>query len=244
MATATGVEVALLGEVATRRGGDLIPLPGLRARSLLAALARRPGRACSSQSLIEEVWGDEPPRSPTNALHTQISRLRAALPEGVLEKGPAGYRLVLDRMQVDLTLVRVCEQRAQQQRADGDLSGAVATARDGAGCGAASRGADLAIGDLAREIADEATARAAALDAVELAATVAMGELEQALPLARAAAVRAPVDEQVHGQLMLVLSGLGLDSEALEVFAGLRTRLADRLGADPSPGWSISIRRS
>ncbi|TCN51647.1 putative ATPase [Rhodococcus sp. SMB37] len=230
-----GVEVALLGEVATRRGDELIPLPGLRARSLLAALARRPGRACSSQSLIEEVWGDELPRSPTNALHTQISRLRDALPDGVLERGPAGYRLVLDRMQVDLTLVRVCEQRAQQQRADGDLSGAVATVRKARALWRGEPGADLATGDLAREIADEATARAAALDAVELAATVAMGELEQALPLARAAAVRAPVDEQVHGQLMLVLSGLGLDSEALEVFAGLRTRLADRLGADPSP---------
>ncbi|MGW5073525.1 BTAD domain-containing putative transcriptional regulator [Rhodococcus sp. NPDC004095] len=234
-AASTGVEVALLGEVATRRGGALVPLPGARARTLLVALARTPGRARSAQALIEDVWGDDPPRSPTNALHTQISRLRAALPDGVLESGPAGYRLALSRTQVDVTLARALEQRAQQQQADGDPLAAVTTVRQARALWRGDPGADLPVGEQADELAGEAAARAAALDVVELTALVATGELRQALPLARAVVARAPLDEQAHGQLMLVLSGLGLGNEALEVFAGLRERLADRLGTDPSP---------
>ncbi|MFF0815849.1 BTAD domain-containing putative transcriptional regulator [Rhodococcus sp. NPDC003318] len=234
-AASPGVEVALLGEVATRRGGDLVPLPGTRARSLLVALARTPGRMRSAQALIEDVWGDAPPKSPMNALHTQISRLRAALPDGVLESGPAGYRLDLSRAQVDLTLARALEQHAQQQHADGDHLGAVATVRRARDLWRGEPAADLPPGDLARELAEDASSRSAALDAVEIAALVAAGELRQALPLARTSAARAPLDEQAHGQLMLVLYGLGLGNEALEVFAGLRERLADRLGTDPSP---------
>ncbi|MFE3293699.1 BTAD domain-containing putative transcriptional regulator [Rhodococcus sp. NPDC059234] len=229
------IEVALLGEVSTRRDGVLAPLPGARARSLLIALARRPGAARSAQALIEDVWGESPPRAPLNALQTQISRLRAALPAGAIEMGPAGYRLDLGRGQVDLTLARMLEQQAQQQHSEGDHRGAVATAQRARALWRGEPAADVPPGDLARELADEAAARLAGLEAVELAALVAAGELTLALPIARVAAERAPLDEQAHGQLMVVLHGLGRPNEALEVFAGLRARLADRLGTDPSP---------
>ncbi len=227
--------MALLGVVSTRRGGELVAVAGPRARILLVALARTPGRVRSAQALIEDVWGESPPRSPANALHTQISRLRAVLPDGALESGPAGYRLDLSRTQVDLTLARVLEQQAQQRNADGDHGGAVDAVRQAKALWRGEPGADLPSGDLARELADDAATRASALDLVELTALVSAGALREALPLARSATDRAPLDEQAHGQLMLVLHGLGLGNEALEVFAGLRTRLAEQLGTDPSP---------
>ncbi|WP_342215188.1 AfsR/SARP family transcriptional regulator [Nocardia farcinica] len=96
------IVVGLLGEVALRRDAALVPVPGVRARLLLTALALRPGRHRGATSLIEDVWGDSPPRAPMNALHTQVSRLRAALPDGAVEAGPAGYRLLLRPAQVDL----------------------------------------------------------------------------------------------------------------------------------------------
>lgn len=229
------IEVALLGEVSTRRDGGLVPLPGARARSLLVALARRPGRARTAQALIEDVWGDDPPRSPSNALHTQISRLRAALPEGAIEMGPAGYRLELARTQVDLTLARVWEQQAQQQLAEGEPREAVDTVRRAMALWRGEPGADLPDGDLARDLGAEAAARSTALASVELAALVAAGDLGEALPLARERAERAPLDENAHEQLMTVLYRLGRIGDALDVFAGLRGRLVDRLGADPSP---------
>ncbi|MGW4478986.1 BTAD domain-containing putative transcriptional regulator [Rhodococcus triatomae] len=230
-----GVVVGLLGPVVTRRGGDLAVVAGSRARSLLVALARRPGSYRSAAALIEDVWGDEPPRSPANALHTQISRLRGVLPDGAVESGPAGYRLTLTRTQVDLTLARALEQQAQQCHADGDHRGAVDTARRARSLWRGDPGGDLPAGELAEGLAAEAAARADALDAVELAALVTGGEARQALPLARSVAARRPLDEQAHGQLMLALAEAGLTGEAHAVFADLRARLAQELGADPSP---------
>lgn len=227
--------VALLGEVATRRDGVLVALPGTRSRSLLVALAQHPGRSRSAQGLIDDVWGDDPPRSPMNALHTQISRLRAALPEGALEAGPSGYRLTLAKNQVDLTLARMLEQRAQQHHAEGDHRGsvdAVARARE---LWRGEAGVDLPDGPVARELATEATARRTALDSVEVAALLALGEYDAALPAGRRRCEEFPLDEQAHLDLMRVLVGAGRDSDALEVFANFRRRIADELGADPSP---------
>ncbi|MDH6680352.1 putative ATPase/DNA-binding SARP family transcriptional activator [Rhodococcus sp. LBL1] len=228
------VEVALLGDVATRRDGVLAPLAGPRARSLLVALARRPGRSRSAAALVEDVWGDAPPRSPTNALHTQISRLRSALPDGVIEVGPAGYRLLLEPEQVDLTRARMLVRQAGQCHADGDQQGAVEAVRQARALWRGDPGADLPDGNLADDLATEAAAHRGALDAVELAALVAAGAYDDALPIARSAAGASPLDEGRHALLMECLHGVGRSSEALEVFAGLRGRLADRLGADPS----------
>jgi len=92
--------VSLLGEIAlSRDGAARAAVPGARARLLIAALATHPGRSRAAQALIDDVWGEQPPRAPMNALHTQVSRLRSALPDGALEAGPAGYRLILGEEQ-------------------------------------------------------------------------------------------------------------------------------------------------
>ncbi|WP_241665859.1 BTAD domain-containing putative transcriptional regulator [Prescottella subtropica] len=229
------VEVALLGGVATRRDGELVPLPGPRARALLVALARRPGRSRSVAALVDDVWGEQPPRSPVNALHTQISRLRAVLPDGAIAAGPSGYRLTLAPGQVDLALVRSLTRRAGQSHADGDLIDALDTVRDARALWRGEPGADLPDGGLADDLAAEAASYRRALDTVQLAALIAAGRFADALPLARAAAAAAPLDEAAAVQWMECLRGVGRGGEALDVFAALRVRLADRLGADPSP---------
>lgn len=230
----TSVVVALLGGVATRRDdGALLPLPGARARSLLAALAMHTGRVRSSQALIDDIWGDQPPRAPMNALHTQVSRLRAALPEGAIEMSAAGYRLALPKHQVDLSLARSLEQRAQQLHAEGAYEACLEVVAQARALWRGEPGADLPAGELARELADSAHARLAALDAVAVAAHLASGDAEGAIEPARAATQRSPLDEAAHVALMRVLARAGRPNEALEVFAALRTRLADELGADP-----------
>lgn len=139
VSTVDSTLVALLGEVALRRDGALAAVPGARARLLVAALATHPGRSRSAQALIDEVWGEDPPRAPMNALHTQVSRLRSALPDGVLEIGPAGYRLVLAPDQVDLTLAHELEKQARQAHSRGDDGQAAWSCWTGpATCGVAS----------------------------------------------------------------------------------------------------------
>ncbi|MFC0448732.1 BTAD domain-containing putative transcriptional regulator [Rhodococcus jostii] len=229
----TPIQVALLGEVSTCRSGVLAPLPGTRARSLLVALARDPGRSRSAQALIDEVWGDDPPRSPMNALHTQVSRLRAALPDGALEIGPAGYRLRVPRDAVDLTRAEDVARRLRGRdhgRSVGpdEIRAALALWRG-------EPGADLPDGAAATELATDAAVIRGRLEAAELAALMDTGDWEAALPRARFQVAAEPLGERAHADLMRALAGLGRDNEALDVFATFRKRLVDRLGADPSP---------
>ncbi|MEU4839103.1 AfsR/SARP family transcriptional regulator [Nocardia testacea] len=225
--------VTLLGRIALRRDAGLVALPGTRARLLLVALALRPGRSRSAARLIEDVWGEEPPRSPMNALHTQISRLRAALPEGVLEAGPAGYRLALEPEQVDLTAARQSARRAGAALAAGDPAAALAITERARGLWSGEPGTELPPSEPATELAELAAEYAGELDDIERAAREACGDLDGAVEIARAQARRRPADEGRARTLMRLLAAAGRDNEALDVFAALRTTLATELGTDP-----------
>ncbi|MGW4242233.1 AfsR/SARP family transcriptional regulator [Nocardia sp. NPDC004722] len=227
--------VALLGEIALRRDGALAAVPGARARLLVAALATHPGRSRGAQALIDEVWGDTPPRAPMNALHTQVSRLRSALPDGALEIGPAGYRLALAPEQVDLTLAQQLEKQARQAHTTGDDRTCLTLLAAARSLWRGEPAADLPPGPVAEELATLAAVRLRALDALELAAREAIGDLPAAIELAERAAAADPFDEPAHGTLMRLLAATGRTNEALDVFATLRTRLVDQLGADPGP---------
>ncbi|MFI7668705.1 AfsR/SARP family transcriptional regulator [Nocardia sp. NPDC049526] len=229
------VVVALLGEIALRRDGTLAALPGARSRLLLAALALRPGRSRSAQALIDEVWGEQPPRAPMNALHTQVSRLRAALPDAALEIGPAGYRLTLTADQVDLTLADDLVRAARAKQADGDHAGCLEVLTQARSLWRGEPGADLPAGDLADELRAAAAHRWSELEAIEVAARVAGGDLDGAVAITRRTAAAKPLDEAAHATLMRLLAAAGRPNEALDVFASIRGRLVEELGADPGP---------
>ncbi|MBP2188816.1 AfsR/SARP family transcriptional regulator [Nocardia goodfellowii] len=227
------VVVALLGEIALRRDGTLTAVPGARSRLLLAALALRPGRARSAAALIDDVWGEQPPRAPMNALHTQVSRLRAALPEGALEIGPAGYRLILRPDQVDLTLAAELLRDARRRQDSGDAAGCVQAVAQARRLWRGEPSADLPPGQVADELSTAAAARLRELDALELSARRSGGDLDGALRIARRLAAEQPLDEPAQLTLMRLLASTGRGNEALESFAAFRTRLGDHLGADP-----------
>jgi DNA-binding SARP family transcriptional activator len=44
-------------------GGDLLPIAGSKERAVLAFLLARGGRVVSVDDLIEELWGEHPPRT-------------------------------------------------------------------------------------------------------------------------------------------------------------------------------------
>ncbi|WP_459962625.1 AfsR/SARP family transcriptional regulator [Nocardia sp. IFM 10818] len=235
LAAGDPVLVGLLGEIALRRDGALTPVPGTRSRLLLAALATHPGRSRSAQVLIDDIWGEDPPRAPMNALHTQVSRLRSLLPDGALEIGPAGYRLQLAPEQVDVTLAEQLEQGARQADTAGDHDTCLALIAAAHALWRGDPAADLPPGPVAEELTRLAATRRRALHALELNVREACGDLPGALDLARRAVAANPLDEPAHATLMRVLAASGRTNEALEVFAHLRARLSEQLGADPGP---------
>lgn len=93
--------MAILGDLLVTDDADRpVEVGGARLRALLTRLALTPGRAVGADALVDALWGDAPPADRLNALQSLVSRLRRVLP-GLVESGPAGYRLALDPGRVD-----------------------------------------------------------------------------------------------------------------------------------------------
>ncbi len=233
-AWAAGTVVAVLGPVSVLRDGALMPVPGRRPRTLVAALALDAGRFISAASLIDEVWGDALPRDPMNALHTQLSRLRALLPDGALEQGPAGYRLALARSEVDLSAAEDGIGHAEAAARRGEASPALALLDLVTAPMRGVPGDDLPDGPVRDALRASAFRMQERAEAVYVDGAMAAGRYADALPLLRALCERRPMDEPAHAKLMRVLAETGRGNEAVALYAQLRSRLADGLGTDPS----------
>ncbi len=98
------MEIRVLGPVEVRDTDAEVPLGGPRQRRLLAALVVNAGKVVSVDRLIDAVWaGEEPPERAARTLNTYLSRLRAALGDGLVQKRDPGYSLVVDSDMIDAT---------------------------------------------------------------------------------------------------------------------------------------------
>src|SRR5262249_50544792 len=89
-----GVQIGILGSFEVRADdGRAADVPGARLRALLIALALEPGHVVPKATLIDWIWGEHPPADAANALQRLVSRLRKALPEGLIDGHTDGYRL-------------------------------------------------------------------------------------------------------------------------------------------------------
>lgn len=209
--------VGLLGPVSV--GG--VEVPGIRAKRLLTSLALAGGRARTADRLIDDVWGDTPPKSPHSALHTQISRLRQLLGEGTVVGVGSGYRL--NGVATDLELV-------ESALAGGDPD-AVAAAAD---LWRGQPGDDLGVdADLARQLRRRADVAWARVEEFRGTAALAAGDFATARLIAEQRCAADTLNETAHVLLMQALAGEGRRGDALAVFARLRRSLATELGVDP-----------
>lgn len=227
------VRYGILGTTqADRADGTPVPLGGARLRALLAALALRPGRALSADVLIADVWGADPPADSAGALQALVGRLRRALGRAAIDSVDGGYRLCAASDSVDL-------HRFERLAADG---GRALTEADPA------RAADLldealalwrgpALADLPDAHVEAARIESRRLDAqrTRLAADLALGRADRALPTLHALCQDHPLDEPLQALRLRALRAAGRTAQALAAYEEIRTSLADRLGADPGP---------
>ena len=230
------VQIAVLGPLEVRAdAGQPVEVGGARLRRLLILLALEPGRVVTTSRLVDGVWEDDRPAGAANALQALVSRLRRAIPEIVLESRPAGYRLVVEPDAVD---ARRFERLAAAGRArlPVDPAGAAATLREALALWRGPALADVADADFARaRVARLTELRLTAIeDRVE--ADLRLGAGPSLVPELQELVAAHPLREPPIGQLMRALRAAGRPSAALSVFEQARGRLADQLGADPSPG--------
>jgi len=231
--------IGLLGPLQARDGtGHAVHVGGRQLRVLLILLALEAGRVVPSGSLAGQIWPDEAPTNPGNALQTLVSRLRAELRRSgldrVIESHPAGYRLAVRPDAVDALAFEALAVRGRRALADGDPHQAAAMLRSAL---ASWRGQPLA------DAAGYEFADAAAAKLTELRSSVLTDRIEADLALGDGASLVAelrvllsadPLAERPRALLMRALYADGRQAEALEVYHQGRELLADRLGIDPS----------
>ena len=75
------MEFRLLGPLEVVDGDRLLALGGVKPRSLLALLLLHANEVVSTDRLIDELWGDEPPATAAKSVQVHVSRLRKELGE-------------------------------------------------------------------------------------------------------------------------------------------------------------------
>lgn len=227
-------EVAVLGAVeVTVPGGRTVNPPGATTRALLAALAlAAPGRR-GIDALTDELWGDEPPRNPRGSLQTLVSRLRAAIGGDLVRSEVDGYSLAVD---TDLALARRLD--AEAARLDDADPARLSLLEDALALWRGEPGADLNRAPVATMLSDSAAALRERIETARAHSLVAVGRSADAVEILTPHVEARPYDESAHLQLMTALAAADRPQEAIAVFAALRERLRDDLGADPGPAAS------
>ncbi|MGW0894205.1 BTAD domain-containing putative transcriptional regulator [Saccharopolyspora sp. NPDC002578] len=229
------MRVAMLGPFRLHAADGLpIEVGGPRVRTLLARLALDAGHVVPTETLIADLWGARQPAGALNALQSLVSRARRVTEVAQPRSGTAGYRLPLDRDEVDV------------HRFDGLVASGRARLRAGdlAAAGTALRGA-LALwrGAALVDFTDSpfAAPHIARLDETRLAALeeridadLRLGGHGELIAELDGLCARHPLRERLTALRMRALRAAGRRSDALAAYEAHRADLAHRLGVDPS----------
>ncbi|WP_171118927.1 MULTISPECIES: BTAD domain-containing putative transcriptional regulator [unclassified Streptomyces] len=227
------VRYRILGTTqAVRPDGSVVPIGGARLRALLTVLALRAGRVVPVGLLVDEVWDGEPPADAAGALQALVGRLRRVLGAEAIRSAEGGYRLAAAPDDIDLHRFERLADEGTRALADGDPAKAAVLLDD-----ALALWQDPALADLPDRTVEAARCAARRLDArrARLAAAVALGQAEQALPELTALCESHPLDEPLQALRLRALRDASRTAEALAAYEDVRRLLGDRLGADPGP---------
>jgi DNA-binding SARP family transcriptional activator/tetratricopeptide (TPR) repeat protein/DNA-binding transcriptional ArsR family regulator len=224
------VDFRILGPLVVRDRGRLIELHRRKPRALLAFLLLRPGETCSSDALIDALWGERPPRTARAALQNYVAQLRRALGPGVLVSRGGGYLLDVSSEQIDLG--RFERLTGEGRAAEGEdrvekLQEALALWRG-------PPLVDLAFEPFAAlETPGLEELRTAALEDL-IEARLLLGAGPELVPELEQLVADYPFRERLRGQLMLALYRAGRQADALDAYQETRHTLVDELGIEPS----------
>jgi DNA-binding SARP family transcriptional activator len=236
------LSVGLLGPLSATLNGIQVTPSAPKQRQVLALLALNAGRVVTVPTLIEELWGDRPPRSYATTLQTYIFQLRngleAAAPGGPAARGMlstrhAGYQL--EHVHTDVEDFSALAQAGRMAAEEGDHH--VASERLSGALGI-WRGPALVDVRMGRVLELEAASLKETQMGVlnrRINADLALGRHDDMLGELTLAVARNPMNEIFCGFMMIALYRSGHVARSLEAFHRLRSVLQDELGVEPCP---------
>ncbi|MGW6973971.1 AfsR/SARP family transcriptional regulator [Streptomyces sp. NPDC054952] len=241
------MDIDVLGALDVRENGISITPTAAKPRQVLALLALHADQTVPVAALIEELWGQQPPRSARTTLQTYILQLRALIatalanggdtsrsPKDVLVTLPGGYLLCGGGGRSDVREFERLSGLGYRAMDVGDHPGGARLLREALALWSGSAFADVQGGvQLDMEIRRLEETRLCALDQ-RIEADLRLGRHRELLAELTVLVSRYRTHENLHGQFMLALHRSGRRGEALDVYQRLRTTLVRELGIEPS----------
>jgi DNA-binding SARP family transcriptional activator len=238
------MDIQLLGPLSAYLNQRQVAPSAAKQRQILALLALNVGRVVTVGMLVEELWGDYPPRSSATTLQTYIlqlrNRLAAASPSDlaareVISTRHGGYMLEQAACRTDVDEFgrvamagRAAAERGDHRGASEQLGRALAL----------WRGPALVDVRLGRVLELEATSlEETRLGMLErrIEADLALGRHADLLGELTLLVARNPMNENFCALLMIALYRSGHVGRALEAYQRVRGVLREELGVEPCP---------
>ncbi|MEU0793628.1 AfsR/SARP family transcriptional regulator [Amycolatopsis sp. NPDC005961] len=235
------VRFSVLGPLEVLRDGVDYAPSAPKVLSLLAVLVMRPGKMVHIDTLIRELWSDNPPRTVRTTLHTYVYHLRRCIvehgladdAEKLLVTKQSGYTFNIDPSQVDIHRFVQLQQTGYERQGTGDYAGAAEACRTALDLWTGPPLANLHCGPVLSAYRTELLELRRSVLHLRIEAEIVSGRHRELIGELRSLATGSPLDETLHGQLMRALGRSGRRSDAMAVYRMLRTRLAGELGVEP-----------
>jgi DNA-binding SARP family transcriptional activator len=236
-------EFKILGPLEVMDGSQTHTPTPPKIRSVLALLLLRANRIVTVDSLIEELWGPDPPRSAVTTVQTYIYHLRRLFaaehldPPGqqLIVTKPTGYTISVAPEQIDAVVFEGMLERGREEMEEGRFQEAGQLLHEALAMWKGAALADVPQGDLLQ--AHAIHLEELRINAIELRirADIKLGRHRALVAELRSLVRTHPLNEWFHGQLIATLSRCGRRGEALQAYQTVRGVLSDELGVDPSP---------
>jgi SARP family transcriptional regulator, regulator of embCAB operon len=236
----TRIIIQILGTFSVSVRNRTVTPSAAKQRQALALLALNAGRVVTVSTLIEELWGDHPPRSSAATLQTYIFHLRNKLAVGISRERVAGELLQTRHSGYQLecqTDVQELYELARAGRKAAEAGDPRAVSESLSRALALWRGPTLADVPQGRLLESEAASlEETRLGVLErrIQADLSLGRDADILSELALLVIRHPLHENFWGLLMTSLYRAGHVARALKAYQRMCVILGDELGVDPS----------
>lgn len=228
------VDFRILGPVEVWHNGTHVPVTAPMQRAVLTTLLVRPGEVVSVDSIVDQLWGPEPPQTAQVTIRNYVQRLRRTLPEQVLDTAPPGYRLAIRPDNVDANRFASLVEQARTAASPNPVQAAQLFEE----ALRLWRGTPLVdLGDVPMRLVHSPRLEELYLGALEESFEVRLrlGWHARLLPELTALTDAYPLRERLCRQLMISLYRCRRSAEALSRYQTIRERLVEELGVEPGP---------
>ncbi len=231
----------VLGPLTVTVDGSPVRLGGPRQLAVLGRLVLSPGHVVSMDQLVDSVWDGDAPNRPEVAIRSYVSNLRRSIEpdrdrgdrRSCIESSPPGYRLNVDRSQIDAHRFEASLTAGQAALANRDPGAATVRFREAQSLWRGEVCEGMVESDALLAYRSRLTELRLAMIELSSTARLELGELEGVIADVEAAIALHPLRERLSELAMLALYRAGRQSDALAVCRELRQRLLESLGVTP-----------